>query len=52
MIDKDPSNNEETEVQVQHLAPIPTKWVPLFIDNPSITTAITPLSALVDKLAT
>ena len=28
MIDEDPSDNEETEEQVRHLVPIPTKWVP------------------------
>ena len=52
MMDEDPSDNGDTEVQVRNLVPIPTKWVPLFIDNPSIPTAIAQLSSLVDELAT
>ena len=40
MMDEDPSNNGDTKIQVRRLVPISTKWVPLFIDNPSIATAI------------
>jgi hypothetical protein len=50
MIEEDPDKDEETEAQIQHCAPIPTKWVPLFMDNPRPKAAVAQLSALVDRL--
>ena len=52
MMEKDTDDYGDAEMHVRHLVLIPTKWVPLFIDNPSIATAIARLSALVDKLPT
>jgi hypothetical protein len=52
MRDEDPADNGDTKLQVRHLVPIPTKLVPLFIDSPSIATAIARLSSLVDDLPT
>ena len=51
MISEEPEH-EELEAQIRHCAPIPTKWVPLFLDNPSLRTAVTRLSTLVDGLKT
>ena len=52
MIEEDPDEDEETEAQIRHCAPIPKKWAPLFMDNPSLKVAVPRLSVLVDGMAT
>jgi hypothetical protein len=44
--------DDDNTVQVRKVMPIPTEWVPLFLDNPTLGTAIARLNALVDELAT
>jgi hypothetical protein len=50
MTDDNPGDKEVQ--QIRQVVPIPTKWVPLFMDNPSLGVAIKRMSVLVDKLAT
>ena len=50
VVDMISEDNEEQEAQIRHCAPIPSKWVPLFLDEPSLRIAVARLGTLVDGL--